>query len=236
MRAPEALMSLRQKTTRPGEPRSIMMKLMNLSLLRPGAGAALAAALVGACSSSKSDSTPSTATTTAAAVAGPADTHCAGKPVVVASQAACHVVADAGGADADAGAGEATPDYGETLYGSEGDDDDCKYHVSWQSTAVAVGNDVTLSIVATNRNDSSVLAGAKPFAEVFLDDTHPAPNSGAKTTETSPGNYLIGPVRFDVAGKWTVRFHFHDECGDGEESPHGHVAFFANVPSPAKAP
>ena len=51
-----------------------------------------------------------------------------------------------------------------------------------------------------------------------------------KTTETSPGNYTIGPVKFDAAGNWNVRFHFHDECTDSEESPHGHVAFFVKVP------
>lgn len=223
--------------------RSNMIPAMNASSLYLGVAAGLATcALVVACSSSTSDTPPATtAPSTAAAVAGAADTHCAGKPVVVASQAACHVEADAGHAGEDAGhthdtdAGEAdagapADEYPATLFGSEGDDDDCKYHVKWQATAVAVGSEVTFTVVATNRNDSSPVAGAKPYAEIFLSDTHPAPNTAVKTTETSPGTYTIGPVKFDAAGKWTVRFHFNDECTDSEESPHGHVAFFVNVP------
>jgi hypothetical protein len=37
-------------------------------------------------------------------------------------------------------------------------------------------------------------------------------------------------VRFDASGKWTVRFHFSADCADAVDSPHGHVAFFVNVP------
>ena len=190
-------------------------------------------ALVVACASKTSDPGPGATGTqsTAAAVAGPADSHCAGKPVVVATQAACHPAAADAGADsggADAG-GEPKADYGPTESNSEGEDDDCKYHVKWTSTPVTKGADVTLAIVATNRNNGSPVAGAKPYSEVFLNDTHPGPNTPVKTTETSPGNYTIGPVRFDVSGKWNVRFHFAADCSDGETSPHGHVAFFVNV-------
>lgn len=240
-------MRVRQKTTRLEAFGSIMIDGMSSSSFSPfesrvrlGLLACCAVgALVVACSSS-SDNTSSggtlTATSTAAAVAGPADTHCAGKPVVVVSQAACHVEEDAGhdhdhdGGEEDAGAEPAGSDYGDTLYGSEGEDDDCKYHVKWQSTPVTNGADVTFAIVATNRSDNSPVAGATPFAEIFLNETHPAPNTPVKTTETSPGNYTIGPVKFDATGNWNVRFHFHDECTDSEESPHGHVAFFVKVP------
>jgi hypothetical protein len=211
----------------------IVSEMISTHLLRLGVAALLGtSALVVACSSSKTDAPPSPTTSAAAAVSGAADTHCAGKPVVVASAAACHVDADAP-SQTDAGdtdGGAPASEYGDTLYNSEGDDDQCKYHVKWQSTPVAQNSDVTFAVVATNRNDSSPLAGAKPYAEIFLDDTHPAPNTPVQTTETSPGNYTIGPVRFDAAGKWNVRFHFHDECGDGDESPHGHVAFFVKVP------
>ena len=32
-------------------------------------------------------------------------------------------------------------------------------------------------------------------------------------------------------GKWTVRFHFNEICCDvNSDSPHGHAAFFVNVP------
>lgn len=190
-------------------------------------------ALVSACSTKTNDPGPGTQST-AAAVVGAADTHCAGKPIVVASQAACHPAETDAGHERDAGEADAgappAAEYGATLFGSEGDDDECKYHVKWTSTAVTKGADVTFAIVATNRKDSSPVAAATPYAEIFLTETHPGPNTAVKTTETSPGNYTIGPVRFDAAGKWTVRFHFAADCADGEESPHGHVAFFVNVP------
>ena len=196
-------------------------------------------ALVAACSSSTS-STPAPAAlsfSSAAAVAGASDMHCAGKLTEV-SQAACHATpaaAEAGAGDADSGssdggAGEPTPDYGPPQPGSEGEDDDCKYHVKWQSTAIAESTDVTFQILATVRKDGSVLAGATPYAEIYLNAMHPAPNTKVTTTETAPGTYTIGPVRFDVAGEWNVRFHFNDQCTDSERSPHGHVAFFVKVP------
>jgi hypothetical protein len=151
-------------------------------------------------------------------------------------QAVCHVVAapDAAQPAGDAGAGDAgaagASDYGPTQPGSEGDGDDCKYHVKWQSTAVAQNADVTFQIVATVKKDGSSLAGAAPYAEIYLNDMHPAPNTKVSTTETTPGTYTIGPVRFDAPGSWNVRFHFEDQCNDSETSPHGHVAFFAKVP------
>ena len=206
-----------------------------------GLGAAflfLTSAVALACSSS-TNNTPAGGgnQSTAAAVAGAADTHCAGKPVVVADQAACHPAPDAGdGHDHDHDAGETADggapadEEGATLFGSEGEDDECKYHVKWTSTPVTLNGDVTFAIAATNRKDSSPVAGAKPYAEIFLSKTKAAPNTPVQTTETSPGNYTIGPVKFDVAGKWNVRFHFAAECRDGETSPHGHVAFFVNVP------
>ena len=35
--------------------------------------------------------------------------------------------------------GAPTGDYGETLFNAEGDDDDCKYHVTWTATAIRAG-------------------------------------------------------------------------------------------------
>jgi hypothetical protein len=178
---------------------------------------------------------------TAAAVAGAADGHCGTKTITV-SEAACKETGsegdhdhdhDHGGGDADAGDAEGGGDmseYGATLHNSEGDDDECKYHLKWTTDTIGQNVDVRFQVVATTKADGKPLAGAPISAEVFLDDTHPAPNSGATTTETSPGTYVVGPIRFDAAGKWTVRFHIHEECNDGETSPHGHVAFFAQVP------
>jgi hypothetical protein len=51
------------------------------------------------------------------------------------------------------------------------------------------------------------------------------------TTETQPGVYTIGPHILDQSGKWYVRFHLFGSCEDTEEtSPHGHGAFWVNVP------
>jgi hypothetical protein len=193
-------------------------------------------ALVAACSSKSSDTGSSGgvgATSTAAAVAGPADTHCVGTPVVV-DPTVCLVAPaadDAGAADAGgAGGGGPMAEFGATLYNAEGDDDDCKYHVKWQSTTVAANTDVTFSLSATTRSDNKPLTAAKPYAELYLSDTHGAPNTPVATTEVSPGNYTIGPVRFDARGKWTVRFHFRADCDDSPTSPHGHIAFFVNMP------
>jgi hypothetical protein len=33
-----------------------------------------------------------------------------------------------------------------------------------------------------------------------------------------------------MPGKWSVRFHIREDCLDGADSPHGHGAFFINVP------
>jgi hypothetical protein len=158
-------------------------------------------------------------------VSGAADTHCispdGGVIVQPTSAASCQLTS------ADAGPAQ----YGTTLYNAEGDDDDCKYHVKFTSTAVRENTDVNFTVVATQKADGGPASGAKVNAEVFLNDTHPAPNSNQHTTENPPGTFLLGPVRFDAKGQWTVRFHLHEECADVlPDSPHGHVAFYMDVP------
>jgi hypothetical protein len=179
-----------------------------------------------ACTSSNNTG-PGAAGSTRAAVSGPADAHCAGKQTVVVDPGVCKVVAEAGAGD-DAGTGAGG--YGDTMYNSEGDDDDCKYHLKWTSSDVAQNQNVTFSAVITTKKDGTPLKAAPVEVEVFLDDKHPAPNTDSKSTEGPDGTYSISPVKFDAAGKWTVRFHMHDECNDSETSPHGHAAFFVQVP------
>jgi hypothetical protein len=165
-------------------------------------------------------------------VQGTADTHCSGMAPQPTSQASCHVMAPP-----DAGT-EMGSTYGPTMYDSEGDDDDCKYHVKWSSTPIGENRDVTFTVVATTKVDGKPLgsstgagADANLQAEVYLDDKHPGPPTNQVATETAPGTYTIGPVRFDAAGQWTVRFHFYENCTDyASDSPHGHVAFFVQVP------
>lgn len=159
-------------------------------------------------------------------VAGAMDTHCnidGGVRSQAVDPATCKYKPDGGAA-----AGE----YGDTLFGGEGNDDDCKYHVMWSATTPVYQNtDVTLMVMLSTLADGKAAMGAAPYAEAFLSDTHGAPATQQKVTEESPGHYMISPVRFDASGKWTVRFHFHDDCFDyAEESPHGHAAFYVNVP------
>ncbi len=57
----------------------------------------------------------------------------------------------------------------------------------------------------------------------------PAPRN--PSTEIAPGIYKVGPLAFPQAGIWQVRFHLFEECSDSQDdSPHGHAAFFVQVP------
>lgn len=136
---------------------------------------------------------------------------------------------DTGSDDADGGAD--VSDFGPTMNGSEGDDDDCKYHLKWTASCVEENQDVTFNVTVTKKIDGTPLTKALPDLEVFLTDTHAAPDTKQTPKETSPGVYTAGPIRFDAPGKWTVRFHLREECVDlTDDSPHGHAAFYVNVP------
>jgi hypothetical protein len=132
----------------------------------------------------------------------------------------------------DAGTG---PEYGPTNYNSEANDDDCKYQVGWWSTPIQQGK-VTFYVsnifTTTGLPMDLPNAAANTIAEVYLNDTHPSPNANLQvTTEIDAGVYMIAPVEFDESGQWTVRFHFNEECLDiADDSPHGHAAFYVNVP------
>ena len=61
--------------------------------------------------------------------------------------------------------------------------------------------------------------------------THGVPAPSAPSPEIAPGVYKVGPIVFDAPGIWTERFHLFEECSDDpDDSPHGHAAFFINVP------
>jgi hypothetical protein len=125
------------------------------------------------------------------------------------------------------------PEYGATQFNTTSGDDDCKYMVGWWSSPIQQGTDVTFYVSVLHATDGTPLTGAAAnnIAEVFLSNTHPAPNTNQSTQEVSPGVYAIGPIRFDSAGQWTVRFHFDENCYDLlPTSPHGHAAFFVKVP------
>ena len=89
---------------------------------------------------------------------------------------------------------------------------------------------MTFTVTVKNRADGKPATGADPQPEVFLDATHAAPSSGSKTVARGDGVFDVGPIRFDRAGYWTVRFHVFDACVYGPLSPHSHAAFYVNVP------
>jgi hypothetical protein len=187
------------------------------------------------------------------AASGAADSHCDGVTPQAVAPASCSVMPDAGSGTLDAGTGSADagvmpapglcgengPDYGATMYGSEGDDDDCKYHVTYTTTPLCE-NDGTYFVVTAHylTRDGAPLTNACSFAELCLNDSHVIPEADFRpptgqqlVVEGPPGTYTIGPVEFDEPGKWTVRFHFNELCCDvADSSPHGHAAFFMNVP------
>jgi hypothetical protein len=138
-------------------------------------------------------------------------------------------------ASGDAGA-PASP-YGPTMYGSAGNDDDCKYYLSWISTPIVEKADTYFTLTALRLQDSQPATCAGVVPDVFLDppgggfSTHGVPPPPHPSPEIMPGVYKVGPIRFDQAGTWTVRFHLFEECSDSRaDSPHGHAAFFVNVP------
>lgn len=184
-------------------------------------------------------------------VAGPADAHCVGQAPVSVEPAACDTpeASEEGGASGDEPAGAEggsdcnqthDSEYGATLYNSDGDDDDCKYHASWTSTPVRVNEDVTVTVTTTNLISGEGLQtladGKRPLTRVEVyqpcdpNRFGPSQNNKPKFEQVSPGVYSVGPLRFDQPGRWVVRFHFYEQCLDGEGSPHGHVAFFVEVP------
>jgi hypothetical protein len=247
------------------EPNALSLIRQGEAMTRPSPGSfvvafVLATAVVAlGCSSNNGGSG---ATFPSGEVIGPPDTHCSDgdgglmvqtigvcqvdDPTLVPSdQSACDVTfdQDAGtGAATDAaastGADAAVPvsDYGPTMYGSAGNDDDCKYYVSWISTPIQEKVDTYFTVTVRRLEDmkAATCAGVIPDVSLVPPDggfsTHGVPPPAHPSTEISSGVYKVGPIPFDVPGVWTVRFHFYEECNDTEDSPHGHAAFFVNVP------
>jgi hypothetical protein len=150
-------------------------------------------------------------------VAGDPDTHC-GETVQTIDPTLCD------GADA----GEDV--FGATLFNSDGQDDDCKYHLSFTHSTIERDEDVSFTVSAWALDGSASVTGAKVRADAFMDDGHAAPDTGATTVENPPGTYTVGPIQFDKKGRWTVRFHLFEDCAVGAASPHGHAAFYVDVP------
>jgi hypothetical protein len=216
--------------------------------------ALLVSALAGAACSGTSAAPDGGATSTGAdspsgVVIGPLDNHCTAgdggltiQPVgvcqvvdptsVPANTASCNVSFGMdGGAAGDSDAGVASSDYGPTMYGSAADDDDCKYFVSWTATPVKQNADTFFTVTLLRLADMAPVSCAGLRPDVSLSISHGVPAPRNPSTESAPGVYRVGPIKFDAAGTWTVRFHFFEECSDArEDSPHGHAAFYVKVP------
>ena len=182
-------------------------------------------------------------------VIGPLDNHCTNsdggltvRPVgvcqvidpttVPANAASCNVSFDTdGGVGAGDGGLVTSTDYGPTMYGAAGDDDDCKYYVSWTATPIKENADTYFTVSALRLADMMPVSCAGVRPDVSLSISHGAPTPPNPSREIAPGVYQVGPIKFDAAGTWTVRFHFFEECGDTRaDSPHGHAAFYVKVP------
>lgn len=150
-------------------------------------------------------------------VAGDPDTHC-GETVQTIDPTLCD------GADA----GDEV--YGDTLFNSDGQDDDCKYHLSFTHSTINRNEDITFTVSAWALDGGASVTGANIQVEATMDDGHTAPDTSPTTVENPPGTYTVGPVQFDKKGRWTVRFHLFDSCAVGAASPRGQVAFYVDVP------
>jgi len=163
----------------------------------------------------------------------------------------CYVVDGGLFFDEDAGSDTDTgSDYGPTEWNTSGNDDDCKYFVGWHSTPITVNAPVTFWVSVQLSTNGAPLTGlvAPPSDAgtgwIYLEvagapdggvNNHSSPfisGDGVPIQETSPGVYRIGPAAFfDESGLWYVRFHFNENCADVlPDSPHGHAAYYVNVP------
>jgi hypothetical protein len=187
----------------------------------------------GALGASCGSSSPAQTGDAGGPVADGSDQHCMVNGMLKAQTVGMCLPSDEDGGASDDGGASSAPDYGETLYNSSGYDDDCKYQVSFDSTPIRKNTDVTFTVTVKTLDPAGPATGADVQPEVFLSPIIPGDISRATTTETPAGSgiYKVGPIVFKESGLWTVRFHFYEECADGpEDSPHGHAAFYVQVP------
>ena len=126
------------------------------------------------------------------------------------------------------------PQFGDTMFNSSGNDDDCKYFVSFviSTGGICKNNGTFFTVTLKDATTMAPIHGATNVRpEVFNTATMaPVSTASSMTTETSNGVYKIGPVTFTASGDYTIRFHFYENCTDTPTSPHGHAAFFLHIP------
>lgn len=148
------------------------------------------------------------------AVSGAPDTHCKDTTHTVSACVSGATTAD-------------IKSFGDTNFGTQADDDDCKYHLTYSYSPIQQKKNVTFALHLTNKADGSEVSGAAPLIEAYIAN-HSITQKG-DPTETAPGHYTTAPIMFDTAGTWTVRFHFFESCAIGADSPHGHAAFYIRI-------
>jgi hypothetical protein len=161
-------------------------------------------------------------------VAGAADMHCAsdgGLALITAMQSQCNAPPQP----------SSGPEFGDTMYGSMGYDDDCKYAVSFTIDPICAKSTVSITVTAKDALTMKPITGASTSPnmmrlEVFQSDVLSASVAGVTVAETSPGVYKFSNVVFPTSGRWQIRFHFFENCVDLPDSPHGHAAFYIDVP------
>jgi hypothetical protein len=207
-----------------------------------GALCAGATVILAACTSNNPGAAPPAPTCTdgGAAASGPPDTHCAGRSQST-NMAIGSAGEDSGIAGDDGGGGDdggsaigncGDPAYQATMFGNQGGDDACKYDVSWTAPPICEKQPIYFTVSVKSRTDHSAVTSANVRPDVVLNCSHPTPAMPADPSpESPPGTYRVGPVVFDMPGRWVVRFHIHSDCFDIlPTSPHGHAAFWVDVP------
>lgn len=165
------------------------------------------------------------------AVCDPTDTCKAadgGRIQLTVDPAECHP--DAAAEEQGDGGGDGYP---ATNCGNEADDDDCKYHVKVTSTPIIKDQDVTLTVQLTNVVGGAAVSGnaLKSMEQRTVEGVHIGPVEATFTeTPANSGVYKTSPIKFDASGRWLIRFHIREDCADSPTSPHGHIAFFIDVP------
>jgi len=176
-----------------------------------------------------------------------------------ADYANCHGSQDTSGESAGAGGGESAggaasggaPDcnfahdvgYGDPNFNDSGDDDECKYHMTWSATPIAKNQPFTITVNATNLLTGEPLdtiaaqvAGKPALSRIEpsipCQPSHLAPTAAyeAAVKQIGPGQFTVGPFSLDESGRWVIRYHFYEECLDSTTTPHAHVSFFVDVP------
>jgi hypothetical protein len=176
--------------------------------------------------SSSADSGGGTCDSPGGPATSPKDDHCKAEDggAIVQEVGKCVTESD----EADAGAEEETPG---PWGGTSAADDDCKYDIKYTVTPICENEDTTFTVSVKLRIDGEPVTGAAPDLEVLDAQGIPAAEGSQTATEKSDGVYEIKGIRFTKSGKWTVRFHVFETCSDApEDSPHGHAAFFVDVP------